>query len=108
MIFVFVHPFAAVPVTVYDEVETGTNGVPLVMPPVHVYEDAPVPLSVTEFPGHIVEDGETVIPTAGEEITVMVTALVFVHPLAPVPVTVYDWVEDVAKATPSITPPDQE
>ena len=49
---------------------------------------APVPLKVTEEPGHTVEDGDAVAPTAGNGFAVTVTALVFVHPLEPVPDTV--------------------
>jgi hypothetical protein len=68
--------------------ETGIKEVPSTTPPVQVYVKAPVPLKFKESPSHNVVDGSTVIPTVGIGFTVMVTLLEFVHPFAPVPVTV--------------------
>ena len=53
---VFVQPVKALlPVTVYDVVTVGVKETPSVIPPVQVYEFAPVPFKVTEFPLHITE-----------------------------------------------------
>ena len=41
------------------------NGIPLLTPPDQVYESAPDPLSVTDFPEQTVDDGEIVDPTLG-------------------------------------------
>jgi hypothetical protein len=48
-----------------------------------------------------------VAPTVGDRLTVIVALLVDVHPLAPVPVTVYVCVEAAAKGILFVTPPDQ-
>ena len=44
--------------------------------------------------------------TVGKGFTVTVFVLVFVHPFASVPVTVYVVVEAGTKAAPLVTPPD--
>ena len=76
-----------VPVTVYVAVAPGVNAVPLVTPPVQLYEEAPVPLNVTAVPAQTVDDGETVAPTVGIVLTVIVCVAVLEQPLV-VPVTV--------------------
>jgi hypothetical protein len=90
---VLVHPFPAVPVTVYVVVVVG-----FAVTVAPVVEDKPVaglqlnvvaPLAVSEtlLPVHIVaEEGDTVIVGCG--FTVTVTVAVFVHPFPSVPVTV--------------------
>jgi hypothetical protein len=40
------HKFASVPVTVYVALDITANGVALVIPPDHVYVDAPPPVTV--------------------------------------------------------------
>jgi len=77
-----VHPFN-VPVTVYVVVVPGVNAVPLIMPPDQLYDVPPVPLNVTDVPEQTVEDGDTVAPTAG--ITLMVILAVVELAQPPVP-----------------------
>ena len=84
----FVQPLPSVPVTTYEVVDAGVNGTPSVIPPVHVYETAPVPFSVTLVPVHTDVDGEAEVPTAGGGFTVIVIVFVAVQPLPSVPVTV--------------------
>jgi hypothetical protein len=43
---VLVHKFASVPVTVYVALDVTANGVASVIPPDHVYDDAPPPVTV--------------------------------------------------------------
>ena len=50
------------------------NATSLVIPPVQLYETAPVPLSVTEVPEHTVLD--PVAPTVGSAFTVIVPVAV--------------------------------
>ena len=85
---VAVHPFAAVPVTVYVVVVVGDTitDVPLNPPGSQLYVDAPVPVSVVELPQGMVV-AEAVVPTVGEVLTVMSLVLVELHPFD-VPVTV--------------------
>jgi hypothetical protein len=64
------------------------KGTPFVIPPDQVYEFAPDPLRVTVDPAQTVEEGRAVDPTVGIWFTVMVAVVLFVHPFAPVPVTV--------------------
>src|SRR5262249_40592699 len=66
----------------------------------------PVPLNVMEEPEHIVDDGDTIPPTGGNDKTVTVIVLVAMQ-LPVVPVTVYVAVDDGTKAIPFVTPPDQ-
>jgi hypothetical protein len=106
-VLVLLQPLDPVPVTVYVVVEEGINETPLVTPPVQLYEFAPVPFKVTDVPAHTVEDGDTVVPTVGNELTVIVMVLVLLQPLDPVPVTVYTEVENGKNETPFVTPPDQ-
>ena len=63
--------------------------VPLSAPGFQVYVAAPVPVSVVDVPAHMVDD-VTVVPTVGNELTVIVLVAVFVQPVDVfVPVTVY-------------------
>jgi hypothetical protein len=64
-----------------------------ITPPVHVYVDAPLPVSVTRLPLQIVV-AVLLAVTGGSGFTVTVTLLVFVQPFASVPVTVYVVVAD--------------
>ena len=93
---VFVQPVAVfVPVTVYVVVATGVTVtvVPLNPPGFQVYVFAPVPVMLVEVPAHTVAF-VTVVPTAGNGLTVIVLVDVFVHPVVVfVPVTVYVVVE---------------
>jgi hypothetical protein len=82
-----VQPFAAVPVTTYVLVEAGTKEIPSAILSVQLYDKAPVPFNVTGVPEHTVDPGDTVEPTVGLLLTVIVTELVLEHPLL-VPVTV--------------------
>jgi hypothetical protein len=107
IVLVLLQPFDPVPVTVYVVVEEGMNETPFVTPPVQLYEFAPVPFKVTDVPAHTVEDGVTVEPTDGNELTVIEIVLVLVQPFAEVPVTVYTEVENGKNETPFVTPPDQ-
>lgn len=77
-----VHPLAAVPVTVYVVVMAGetVTGEPLNDPGIHVYVEAPAPVSVVLAPLHIVVD-DAVAVTVGEASTVIVCVVV------PVPFT---------------------
>ena len=86
---VFVQPFAAVPVTVYVVVVAGETEteVPLIAPGFHVYEVAPLPVSVVLLPEQIVVVAEVAV-TVGDGLTVMVRVAVPVQP-EDVPVTVY-------------------
>ena len=56
LVAVAVHPFAAVPVTVYVVVVAGETviGDPLTFPGFQTYVDAPIPVSVVELPEQIV------------------------------------------------------
>ena len=49
------HPATDVPITVYDEVIVGEKAVPSIIPPLHVYVDAPPPFNVVELPIQITE-----------------------------------------------------
>ena len=69
-------------------VETGIKEIPFVIPPDHVYVDAPVPDKVTIVPGQTLDDGETLYPTVGDWFTVTTLVAVAVQPFAAVPVTV--------------------
>lgn len=69
-------------------VADGVKGTPLETPPVHVYVDAPVPLSVTAVPLQTVVPGDAVEETTGSGFTVTVIVAVFVQPEEAVPVTV--------------------
>jgi hypothetical protein len=69
-------------------VEEGIKDMPLITPPVQLYEFAPVPLRTTDTPEQTVDDGEMVTPTTGNGFTVIVIGWELVQPLAPVPVTV--------------------
>ena len=51
------------------------------MPPVHTYETAPVPLSVTDVPEHTVVDGAAVYPTVGARLALMLMAILDAVPL---------------------------
>ena len=74
LVAVFVQPLTSVPVTVYVSVPAGTNEVPLVAPPVQVYDTAPVPVKVTDAPAHTVADtGVDVELTVGNGFTVTFT-----------------------------------
>jgi phage terminase large subunit-like protein len=102
-VFVFVQPLAPVPVTVYVRVEVGlaTTLIPVVTfnpaDGLQAYVVAPLAVKVVLAPLHSVEGaGET--DTVGVELTVTVIVFVPMHPLAPVPVTVYVRV-DVGLAT---------
>ena len=99
-----------VPTIVYVVVDAGltVTDAPLNAPGLYVYVFAPVPVIVVEVPAQIVADGETVVPTVGTGFTVTVTALEFVQPLAPVPVTVYVFVDPGKKETPFVIPPVHE
>ena len=67
-----------------------------------------MPDSVTDAPEQTVEDGAMVIPTDGCAFTFRTMLLVFVQPLAAVPVTVYVVVAVGENETPSETLPFQE
>lgn len=88
---VAVHPFASVPVTVYVMVEVGlavTEEPVVALNPVagvHVYELAPLAVSVVDCPLQIVAE---VTDTTGSGFIVTVTCADAVHPFE-VPVTVY-------------------
>jgi hypothetical protein len=99
---VFVHPFASVPVTVYDCVVLGVNATPFCTLLFHVYVLAPDPLKVTAVPAHTVWFEPAL--TVGKAFTVTVVCAVFVHPFAAVPVTVYVVVAFGVKATALVTP----
>ena len=89
-VFVFTHPLASVPVTVYVVVAEGETEtvVPLSDPGIQSYVFAPTPVSEAEVPLQI-EEGEPEAVTVGREFTVTDTVCVFVHPNEDVPVTVY-------------------
>ena len=70
------------------EVEGGTNAAPLITPPDHVYDVAPVPLSVIDDPEQRADDGDAIELTVGSGFNVIVFVLVLEQPLASVPVTV--------------------
>lgn len=86
---VAVHPFAAVPVSVYVVVVVGetVTGEPLRLPGIQLYVAAPLPVSVVELPAQMVPP-EVVVVTVGVGFTVMMRVAVAVQPLL-VPVTVY-------------------
>lgn len=86
---VFEHPFASVPVTVYVVADEGTSVTdePANDPGIHMYVDAPLPVSVTPLPAHT-EEADAEAETEGSVFTVTLTVDVFEHPLASVPVTV--------------------
>ena len=84
---VFTHPFPSVPVTVYVAVPFTANAVPSVIPPLHTYDVAPLPLKVSFNPAHIGFNDAAPV-TAGNWFTVTVAVEVFVQPFASVPVTV--------------------
>lgn len=84
------HPFPSVPVTVYVVVVAGASviEVPVKLPGIQVYVDAPFAVMVVKLPSQIVPfvvDAET----TGNEFTVTVSVAVFVHPGPVEPVTVY-------------------
>ena len=85
-----VHPFAAVPVTVYVVFAVGETEtlVPESDPGIHVYVTPPLPVSVVGLPEQTVSV-DAVAVTFGTALTVTVTVAVFEHPGAFVPVTVY-------------------
>ena len=89
---VAVQPLLPVPVTVYVVVEEGlaeTLAPVVLLRPVggdHEYVFAPLAVNAAGCPLQIAVLGETVIATV---VTVTVTCAVAVHPLLPVPVTVY-------------------
>ena len=64
-----------------------TTGEPLRLPGIQVYVVAPVALRVDEAPAQMFVD-DAFATTVGDGLTVMVMVVVFVHPLAFVPVTV--------------------
>ena len=80
-----VQPAASVPVTVYVPEVTGVKATPLVTPPLHTYDEPPLPVSVTEPPAHTVE-GEAVPVITGNGATVIGIDVVPEQPLASVPV----------------------
>ena len=84
-----VHPFAAVPVTVYVVVVPGETeiGEPGIAPGFQTYDVAPPPVRLVEFPEQIVGE-DAVAVTVGEGFTVTVTCAVLLQPDV-VPVTVY-------------------
>lgn len=85
-----VHPFAAVPVTVYVVVDVGVTVTvpPVIDPGIQLYVDAPVAVMEVEPPVQMVELA-AVTATVGEGLTVIRRVAVAVHPFAEVPVTVY-------------------
>ena len=89
LVEVAVHPFAAVPVTVYVVVPGGVTFMvePLKPPGCQLYVLAPVPVILVDAPAQIVAF-VTVVPTEGEVFTVIRRKAVAVHPFALVPVTV--------------------
>lgn len=107
MVFVFVHPFPFVPVTVYELVDGGVNATLFVTPPVHVYVVAPVPDNVTGVPAQTVVPGVAVDETVGSGFTVIVIVAVFTQPKPSVPVTVYVVVANAVNGTLFVMPPDQ-
>ncbi len=58
------------------------------MPGIQLYVDAPLAVRVVELPAQIVAL-DVVVDTVGAALTVIVRVDVFVHPFAPVPVTMY-------------------
>ena len=86
---VFVHPFAAVPVTVYVVVEVGLTEILAVDPPVfQLYVFAPEAVIVVDCPLQIAVLVAEVLTVGGAEIPIATVAVVFGQPEA-VPVTVY-------------------
>ena len=78
---------AVVPVTVYLFTPSdGVKATPSLIPPVQLYDAAPVPLKVAIVPLHIARP-PPVIPTVGIAFTVIVDVAVLEQPLV-VPVTV--------------------
>jgi hypothetical protein len=89
LVAVFVHPLAAVPITVYVVVDTGLTitEVPTKLPGFQLYVLAPDAVMVVELPAQIVAL-VTVVDIVGVASTVIRRVAVFVQPFAPVPVTV--------------------
>jgi hypothetical protein len=86
---VLLQPLAFVAVTVYVVVAVGeTVGEPVKLPGTHEYVVPPVALNTLEPPKQIAL-GEAVATTFKTLLTDIVTALVLLHPLALVAVTVY-------------------
>lgn len=84
----FEQPFALVPVTEYVVVTVGDKvAVAVRSPDDQVYVDAPDTVKVVALPLQIVFVPLTV--SVGKGLTVTENVVVFVHPLASVPVTVY-------------------
>ena len=88
--------------------DAGTNATPFVTPPLHVYDTAPVPFSVTDVPAQTADAGDVVEETVGVGFTVIVVVAVFVQPFTSVPVTVYVLVVTALNATAFVTPPVHE
>lgn len=84
---VLVQPAELVPTTAYVDVVTGANVTPFVIPPVHVYVEAPCPLAVVVSPKQITGLVRTPV-TTGNGFTVTVVLAVLIQPLTSVPVTV--------------------
>jgi hypothetical protein len=103
----FVQPLASVPVTVYEPVAAGVKETPSVTPPVQLYVDAPLPVSVTLLPAQMLLALALAV-TKGRGLTVIVTDAVFVQPAPFEPVTVYVAVIGGMNDTPSLTPPVHE
>ena len=101
---VFTQPFALVPVTVYVVVVTGDTFivVPVKPPGCQIYDTAPVPVIDVVEPEQIVEF-VTVVPTVGNELTVITRVAVAVHPCELVAVTVYVFASVTMRLAP--TPP---
>ena len=68
---------------------------------------APLPLRLTTVPGQTVGEGNTVDPTVGVGITVIVVVKMAVHPFAAVPTSVSVLLIVGTKATPFSILPDQ-
>ena len=85
--------FPSVPVTVYVLVEAGINPTPFVTPPVHEYDNAPSPLSITEVPEHTVE-ALVLAVTVGKKLTMIVVTAELEQLFPSVPVTAYIVVDD--------------
>src|ERR1700739_2389896 len=82
------HPLAPKPVTVYVPLVTGTKDIPFDIPPLQLYEEAPLPIRATELPWQTEADGIAESLTTGTGLIVTPTMAVLLQPAALVPVKV--------------------
>jgi hypothetical protein len=86
-VFVLTQPMALVPLTVYVVLTVGVGvRVPVLLPVLHVYVDAPLAVKVAVFP---IQMPGLLILITGEGLTVIVPVALLVHEKVLAPVTVY-------------------